>query len=157
MHLSIAIVVSYSFVALLLAGGYGEEGNSEQESCKKLEKRLEIDDPGFDESILRFVYNETLERCIYDLVKCNETNSYENLHDCVTKCKTDQGAPKCANIPQLSCNATDECDEFFYYDMNKTECLKMNISLSAPPTQNVFFTKGLCTSHCKKSQRMDGG
>uniref|UniRef100_G3MSB9 BPTI/Kunitz inhibitor domain-containing protein n=1 Tax=Amblyomma maculatum TaxID=34609 RepID=G3MSB9_AMBMU len=151
MHLSIAIVVSCSFVALLLAGGYGDEGNSEQGSCKKLETRLEIDDPEFDESIIRFVYNETLKRCIYDLVKPNETNSYENFYDCVTKCNTGQGAPRCVQGQISDCSEGDDCDEFFTYDIQSERCIPINTTYAnyiANASHNIFLRQEYCQNDC---------
>uniref|UniRef100_A0A023GCF1 Putative secreted protein n=1 Tax=Amblyomma triste TaxID=251400 RepID=A0A023GCF1_AMBTT len=144
MHLFIAIITSSSLVASLLA-----EPNSEAK-CREAPPRLADDD--LDDTHLMYVHNKTSGKCENDFVKFgNVDKGYFSFHECVTECKTGQGAPYCATPPEYVCDLPEGDDDCYYYDLASGVCMKYTACIRAdrPEQTNDFFTKRGCENECK--------
>uniref|UniRef100_A0A023G9W6 Putative secreted protein n=1 Tax=Amblyomma triste TaxID=251400 RepID=A0A023G9W6_AMBTT len=144
-----AIAVLYASLALLLAELQCEPAKEPkyEQNCKEAPPRLSIEN--LDNTCLMFVYDKTRGICVDDFVKYeNESSAYHFFHECVANCNTSQGALDCAKRPKFTSNCTSDCDEYYYYDIEAQTCLTMNISITAPPTPNVFFSELGCKTEC---------
>uniref|UniRef100_A0A023GCH7 Putative secreted protein n=1 Tax=Amblyomma triste TaxID=251400 RepID=A0A023GCH7_AMBTT len=154
MCIFIATVASYSLLALLPADSTGDnsiQGIPDKGRCKVLEKRLEEDDPAFDDSVIRFYYNKTLCKCFDDLVKRDEENAYDRFHECVTTCQTGQGAPRCVKTQTSDCSSGDDCDIFYFYDVDSETCKPFNTTYAnyvQNAHENIFLRERYCQNDC---------
>uniref|UniRef100_G3MP05 BPTI/Kunitz inhibitor domain-containing protein n=1 Tax=Amblyomma maculatum TaxID=34609 RepID=G3MP05_AMBMU len=152
MHLSIAIITSSSLVASLLAeqqGKHTKEPNSESK-CREAPPRLADDD--LDDTNLMYIYNKTSGKCENDFVKfTSKTNAYSSFHQCVTECKTGQGAPYCAKPPEYVCDRPEGDEDSYYYDLRSGECIQYTACINpyGKEQTNDFFTKRGCENECK--------
>uniref|UniRef100_A0A023GD68 Putative secreted protein n=1 Tax=Amblyomma triste TaxID=251400 RepID=A0A023GD68_AMBTT len=152
MHLFIAIITSSTLVASLLTEQQGEdtkEPNSEPH-CREAPPRLADND--LEDAHIMYVYNKTSGKCVNDFVKFTSENSaYFFFHQCVTECKTGQGAPYCAQRPEYVCDLPEGYDDSYYYDLVSGECIKYTACINpyGKEQTNDFFTKRGCEYECK--------
>ncbi|XP_049526188.1 uncharacterized protein LOC119458584 [Dermacentor silvarum] len=102
------LAVSPALMALLLTGQFGTrvEGNSLDPACKTPSQPLFEDVESLNNTIL-YIYNETSRLCSNALIDKNHNNTFKSRFDCVSLCKTGQGAEGCVGDPVNACNNSD--------------------------------------------------
>uniref|UniRef100_A0A6M2E4C6 Putative bpti/kunitz family of serine protease inhibitor n=1 Tax=Amblyomma tuberculatum TaxID=48802 RepID=A0A6M2E4C6_9ACAR len=102
---------------------------------------------------LMYFYNTTSGKCEnFRWTGCDWTGVFETLHECVSKCNEDQGAPFCASPPPSPCNETQNGKgrERYFYNITTQTCTKYEFC--GKPLKmlgnNYFIVEGYCTKQC---------
>ncbi|XP_049526186.1 uncharacterized protein LOC125946624 isoform X1 [Dermacentor silvarum] len=104
MHFLIILTATTPLMALLLTGhsGTGVQGNSRDPDCKTPNEPFYEDIESLDIDLL-YIYNETSGQCYDTLIDKNHNNTFKTRFECVSRCKTGQGADLCVGDPVNVC------------------------------------------------------
>uniref|UniRef100_A0A6M2E419 Putative bpti/kunitz family of serine protease inhibitor n=1 Tax=Amblyomma tuberculatum TaxID=48802 RepID=A0A6M2E419_9ACAR len=142
------LVTGCALVVSVLAG-------SSTPSYKEEKCILPNNQPGPDckQISLMYFYNSTSGKCQnFRWTGCNYTGVFDTLHECVSKCNEDQGAPFCADAPPEPCNTTETSrgKDRYYYNVTAQSCEKYVFcgGWHSMINSNYFISEPYCNKQC---------